>query len=231
MPSQRKIKSVQAIDAELATDCGISVLKAFESLRQANGRKSISFIKVDVQNYIRMRRRKDLELGDVNWLMNYFKTQSLEDPSFFYAVQLDNGAMITNIFWADAKMISDYGHFLDVVTFDTTYKLVHGNWPFAVFLDLNHHRETVVFGAAFIYDETTDYFGWLFNTFLKTLSHKAPSTILTDQDTMSRLSLSSDFGEHSHEPIVTSSRQVLDYKESTHWILKQSSELKASIGV
>ncbi|XP_059623051.1 protein FAR1-RELATED SEQUENCE 5-like [Cornus florida] len=107
MPSQRKIKSVQAIDVELAADCGIP-------------------------------------------------TQCLKDPSFFYAVQLDSSAMITNIFWVDSKMISDYVHFGDVLTFDTTYKLVHGNRPFVVFLGLNHHRETVVFGAAFMYDETTN---------------------------------------------------------------------------
>ncbi|XP_059663832.1 protein FAR1-RELATED SEQUENCE 5-like [Cornus florida] len=153
MPSQRKIKSVQAIDVELAADCGISIRKTFElSSRQAGGRESIGFT----------------------------KTQCLEDPSFFYAMQLDSSAMITNIFWADSKMISDYGHFGDVLTFDTMYKLVHGNWPVAVFLGLNHHREIVVFGAAFMYDETTDSFGWLFNTFLNAMSHKAPRMILTD---------------------------------------------------
>ncbi|XP_059639869.1 protein FAR1-RELATED SEQUENCE 5-like [Cornus florida] len=184
MPLQRKIKLVQAIDMELAADCGIPIRKAFElSSRQAGGRESIGFTKVYVQNYIRMRRQNDLELGDANWLINYFQTQCSEDLSFFYAMQLDSDVMITNIFWADSKMISDYGHFGDVVTFDTTYKLVHGNRPFAVFLGLNHHREIVVFGLAFMYDETTDSFGWLFNTFLKAMSHKAPSTILNDQDT------------------------------------------------
>ncbi|XP_059663744.1 protein FAR1-RELATED SEQUENCE 5-like [Cornus florida] len=183
MPSQQKIKFVQAIDVELAADYGMPVRKAFElSSRQAGGRESIGFMKVDVQNYIWTRRQNDLELGDVNWLMNYFQTQCLEDPSLFYAVQLDSSAMITNIFWADSKMILDYGHFGDVLTFDTMYKLVYRNRPFAVFVDLNHHRETVVFGAAFMYDETTDSFGWLFNTFLNAMSHKALRMILTNQD-------------------------------------------------
>ncbi|XP_059636641.1 protein FAR1-RELATED SEQUENCE 5-like [Cornus florida] len=142
-----------------------------------------------------MRRQNDFELGDANWLMNYFQTQYLEDPSFFNAVQLDNGAMITNIFWADSKMISDYGHFRDLLTFDTTYKLVYRNWPFAVFLSLKHHRETVVFGAVFMYDEITNSFGWLFNTFLNAMSHKAPRTILTDQDaTMAKFSVRKLFG-------------------------------------
>ena len=41
------------------------------------------------------------------------------NPSFQYAVQLDNVEQITNIFWADARMIIDYANFGDVVTFDT----------------------------------------------------------------------------------------------------------------
>ncbi|XP_059629750.1 protein FAR1-RELATED SEQUENCE 5-like [Cornus florida] len=49
MPSQRKIKSVQAIDMELVADCGIPIRKAFElSSRQAGGRESIGFTKADV---------------------------------------------------------------------------------------------------------------------------------------------------------------------------------------
>ncbi|XP_059638678.1 protein FAR-RED IMPAIRED RESPONSE 1-like [Cornus florida] len=79
-------------------------------------------------------------------------------------------------------MITYYGHFGDVVTFDTTYKLVHGNHPFALFLGVNQHRETAVFGAALMYDEMADSFVWLFDTFLKAMSGKTPKTILIDQD-------------------------------------------------
>ncbi|XP_059635795.1 protein FAR1-RELATED SEQUENCE 5-like [Cornus florida] len=163
MPLQRKISSVQGIDVELACDSGIAVRKAFELSS-------------------RTRRQNELECGTAGWLMNYFQTHSWEDPSFFHAIQLDKDTMITNIFWADSKMISDYGHFGDVVTFDTTYKLVQGNRPLGVFLSLNHLRQTCVFGAAFMYDETADSFAWLFNTFLNAMSRKVPRTILTDQD-------------------------------------------------
>ncbi|XP_059654368.1 protein FAR1-RELATED SEQUENCE 5-like [Cornus florida] len=93
---------------------------------------------------------------------------------------LDAEQMITNILWADPKMITDYGHFGDVVTFDTTYKLLHGNCPFALFLGVNQHQETTVFGAALMYDETSDSFVWLFDTFLKAMPGKIPKTILTD---------------------------------------------------
>jgi hypothetical protein len=56
-----------------------------------------------------------------------------ENPSFYYAVQLDAEEHITNIFWADAKMLVDYAHFDDVVTFDTTFD-TNKNIGLSVFL-------------------------------------------------------------------------------------------------
>ncbi|XP_004301415.1 PREDICTED: protein FAR1-RELATED SEQUENCE 5-like [Fragaria vesca subsp. vesca] len=115
-------------------------------------------------------------------LLKYFQNQALENPSFFYDVQLDSDEQITNIFWADVGMIVDYGLFGDVVSFDTTYKTSEANRPFGVFVGFNHHRETVIFGAALMYDETSDSFTWLFETFLEAMSNKAPKSIFTDQD-------------------------------------------------
>ncbi|XP_059623113.1 protein FAR-RED IMPAIRED RESPONSE 1-like [Cornus florida] len=79
-------------------------------------------------------------------------------------------------------MIIDYGHFGDVISFDTTYKVVHINRPFAIFLGMNHHQETIVFGAALMYYKTADSFVWLFEMFLKAVGGKTPKTIITDQD-------------------------------------------------
>ena len=49
-------------------------------------------------------------------------------------------------------------------------------------MGLNHHRETVVFGGALLYDETIEFFVWLFETFLEVMFEKKPITIFTDQD-------------------------------------------------
>ena len=89
--------------------------------------------------------------------------------------------MMTNIFWADARSILDYHYFGDVVCFDTTFKTNSYGRPFAPFVGVNHHKQTVVFGAALLYDETADTFEWLFETFKRTMSGKEPKTILTDQ--------------------------------------------------
>jgi len=49
---------------------------------------------------------------------------------------MDVEEKITNIFWADAQMINDYGYFGDVVTFDTTYKTNKDYRPLGVFVGL-----------------------------------------------------------------------------------------------
>ncbi|XP_059669324.1 protein FAR1-RELATED SEQUENCE 5-like [Cornus florida] len=95
--------------------------------------------------------------------------------------------------YGDSRMKIDYGHFGDVITFDTTYKLVQSNRPFAAFLGLNHHRETAVFGLALMYDETANSFAWLFDSFLNAMSGKAPQTILTDQDGAMAKALAQDY--------------------------------------
>ncbi|KAL9666576.1 hypothetical protein QQ045_000911 [Rhodiola kirilowii] len=105
-----------------------------------------------------------------------------ENPFFYYDLQLDSEEQITNIFWADARIRIDYGLFGDVISFDTTYLTNKESRPFGVFIGLNHHRSTVIFGAAILYDETIASFEWLFESFLNCHSQRHPRTIFTDQD-------------------------------------------------
>ncbi|XP_028118237.1 protein FAR1-RELATED SEQUENCE 5-like [Camellia sinensis] len=95
---------------------------------------------------------------------------------------LDNEEQIANMFWTDAQMIMDYAQFGDVVTFDTTYKLNKEHRPFVSFVGFNHHRKTVIFGAALLYNETAESFVWLFQNFLEAMLERAPKTLFTDQD-------------------------------------------------
>ena len=119
--------------------------------------------------------------GEVACLLKYFQNQALKNPSFYHVVHLDSAEQITDIFWADARMIFDYGLFGDVVSFDTTYQTNEANSPFEVFVGINHHRETVIFGTALMYDETADSSTWLFETFFDAMSNKIPKSIFIDQ--------------------------------------------------
>ncbi|XP_050241042.1 protein FAR1-RELATED SEQUENCE 5-like [Quercus robur] len=82
----------------------------------------------------------------------------------------------------DAQMIVDYKLFGDVVSFDTTYRTNKEYRPLAMFVGFNNHRESTIFGAALLYDETIDTFQWLFEAFFEAMSGKKPNTIFINQD-------------------------------------------------
>ncbi|KAL1341499.1 hypothetical protein AAHE18_09G091000 [Arachis hypogaea] len=179
---QRKISQVQAQEIEMADDSGITQRASFELMsRQVGGRENIGYTRLDQKNYLRTKRMKSMAYGEAGSLLAYFQQESLENPSFSHAIQLDLEEQITNIFWADAKMIMDYEYFGDVVTLDTTYSTNNACRPLAVFAGFNHFRGVVIFGAALLYDESSDSFEWLFRVFLKTHKNKKPRTIFTDQ--------------------------------------------------
>ncbi|XP_027169253.1 protein FAR1-RELATED SEQUENCE 5-like [Coffea eugenioides] len=183
MPSQRKVSEAQGFQAEISEDAGLSLKQSHELMgKEAGGMGNMGYTREDLKLYLRTRRERSLKYGEAGSMLNYFQEQTLENPSFFHAVQLDCEEQITNIFWADAGMLIDYKFFGDVVTFDTTYKTNKEYRPLGVFVDFNQHRQIVIFGAALMYDETIDSFKWVFGTFLETMCGKRPSTILTDQD-------------------------------------------------
>uniref|UniRef100_A0A8R7JYQ9 MULE transposase domain-containing protein n=1 Tax=Triticum urartu TaxID=4572 RepID=A0A8R7JYQ9_TRIUA len=183
MASQRKISEFQAFEIEAADDSGIRPQAAYElATRQVGGRLNLGYTPRDHRNHLQSKRQRELAFGQAGSMLKYFQDKIVENPSFQYALQLDCQEDITNIFWADAKMMVDYAHFGDVVTFDTTFGTNKEYRPFGVFLGLNQFRETTVFGAALMFDETFASFQWLFNTFLATHNGRQPRTIYTDQD-------------------------------------------------
>ena len=180
--SHRKITEVQAYEIDLAGDAGLRQKATFQLMTtQAGHRANVGFTHVDVRNYITAKRQRSMVYGDVGCLSKYFQQQSLENPSFFHAYQMDIEEQITNVFWCDANMILDYGYFGDVVSLDTTYCTNHANRPLALFSGFNHYRGTIIFGAALMFDETSESFRWLFDTFLQAHNNKKPKTIFTDQ--------------------------------------------------
>ena len=63
------------------------------------------------------------------------------------------------------------------------------NLPFAPVIGVSGHGHTIIFGCAFISDETTQTFKWLFETFLESMGGKHPKTIITDQDQAMRVAI------------------------------------------
>ncbi|KAF7841405.1 protein FAR1-RELATED SEQUENCE 5-like [Senna tora] len=183
LASQRKISKVQALEIELAEDSGLQLRTSYElSSRHAGGKDNLGYTRLDQKNYLRTIRKRSLMYGEAGWLLRYFKKQNLKNPSYYHDYQMDSEEQITNIFWADPKMLLDYSYFGDVVSLDTTYCINNAHRPLAIFSGFNHFRGVVIFGAALLYDETASSFKWLFKTFLEANLQKKPQTIFTDQD-------------------------------------------------
>ncbi|WOK95142.1 protein FAR1-RELATED SEQUENCE 5-like [Canna indica] len=147
---------------------------------EAKSGEDAGFLLKNQSNCLSMKRMKDLETGDTQFLLDFLKSKQSEDPLFFYAIQLDEKERLTNCFWADMQSISDYAYFGDAVSFDTTYGTSDNGIPFAPFIGTNHHKQVVIFGASLLLDETVESFIWLFRTFLLAMSGKQPKTIFTD---------------------------------------------------
>ena len=174
-----KAQKAHADDADLS---GISVKATMELMsREVGGRENLGFMDVDYRNYIHRKRTMKMKKGDAGAICQCLQKRKEDNSSFFYSFQLDEDDMITNIFWADEQSISDYALFGDVLCFDTTYKTNEYGRPFAPFVGVNHHKETVIFVAALIYDETIESFKWLFETFLEAMKADPLKTILTDK--------------------------------------------------
>jgi zinc finger SWIM domain-containing protein 3 len=179
---RRIIKTDKQLIAQIR-EAGMKPSQVYEFFKQwYGGAENVPFTWMDCSNLIGRERRKYLLANDAQTMLEYLKNKKLEDPTFFYAIQLDeDDGLIANLFWTDGQAVMDYACFDDAISFDTTFQTNKFEMPFAPVIGTNHHKQTIIFGAALLYNETIESFVWLFNTFLMVMSGKHPSTIFTDQ--------------------------------------------------
>ncbi|XP_038697766.1 protein FAR1-RELATED SEQUENCE 5-like [Tripterygium wilfordii] len=180
--SGRKISQTSKGVISSLANAGIGATKAYSYIaNEAGGVENLGFTLRDCHNFLQSERSKMISSGDAQSLMNHFKFLQVNDSMFFYATQVDEENRLTNFFWRDGLSKMDYDSFGDVVIFDTTYRTNKYNMIYAPFVGVNHHWKNVFFGCAFLLDETTSSFVWLFETFLASMGNRAPKTIFTDQ--------------------------------------------------
>nr|GMC82698.1 protein FAR1-RELATED SEQUENCE 5-like [Ipomoea batatas] len=149
---------------------------------ESGGIDRVGCIERDIQNYLSNKRQKQLEKGDAQAMLNYFKECQSKNPGFFYAIQMDTKGQLANCFWVDSRSRVAYKFFGDVVTFDPTYLTNRYKMPFVPFTGVNHHHQSILFGCALLWEETVETFVWLLNTWLGAMDGCHPKTIITDQD-------------------------------------------------
>ncbi|CAL8169116.1 unnamed protein product [Prunus armeniaca] len=152
MKSNRVMSKAAKILTETFHEENLPIAKVLSIL----GGPHISFNNRDCYNHLRNVRHRQLDGGDAQSVLTYFRKKQVENPQFFYVIQCDENGRATNYFWVDAQSISRmaYHHFGDVVIFDTTYRTNKYDMPFALFIGVNHYLQSIQFGCALLQDET-----------------------------------------------------------------------------
>nr|XP_043626178.1 protein FAR1-RELATED SEQUENCE 5-like [Erigeron canadensis] len=100
-------------------------------------------------------------------IIMHFQPKAATDKDCYFAMDLNADGTFRSVFWADGRSRSSFNQFGDVVVFDVTYKTNKFSLPFAPFVGVNHHNQTILFGGALLENETESTFTWLFEHFLK----------------------------------------------------------------
>ncbi|TYH99692.1 hypothetical protein ES332_A11G083300v1 [Gossypium tomentosum] len=148
-------------------------------------------------NFVRRGRLSNFGV-DAQSLLAFVKVMQTSDPAFYYAIQVDDEDRLSSVFWVDTRSRIAYNCFSDVISFDTTYQVNQYKMPFAPFIGVNHHRQSVLFGCALLADETESTFIWLFTTWLEAMSGCQPGLIMTDYDSAISRAVESVFPKSRH---------------------------------
>jgi len=150
-----------------------------------------------VQNE-RTKINREVKGNDMNKVIHYFMKRAAEDSTFFYKLHVDEENKVKSIYWREGISLKWYAEYGDFLSFDTTYMTNRYNLPVAPIVGISGHGHTIIFGCAFISDETTETFKWLFETFLESMGGKHPKTIITDQDQAMRAAIATVMPQTTH---------------------------------
>jgi hypothetical protein len=181
MRSNRKINSKAKSTLFNCQRACIGTSAAYRFLRVGlGGFDEVGCMKRDLQNFHRSLRCH-IKSSDAQMFVDQLGRKNLANPGFYFDYVIDDKGRLLHVFWADATCRQNYKHFGNLVSFDSTYSTNEYNMIFAPFTGVNHHKGSIFFGAAFLHDEKTESFVWLFRTFLKAMGGAEPSLMITDE--------------------------------------------------
>ncbi|KAG7994548.1 hypothetical protein I3843_01G062800 [Carya illinoinensis] len=215
---------------DLNDRAGIRMNKNFNALvvdAGGGGFENLDFQEKDYRNFIDKARKLRLGKGGGEALTEYFKRMRLQNDGFTYMTDVDEELRLRNVFWVDARSRAAYEYFGDVITFDTTYLTNRYGIPFAPFVGVNHHGQSILLGAGLLSSEDTSTFVWLFRAWLECMNGRAPKAIITDQDRAMKSSIALVFPDTRHRYCLWHIIRKLPEKLGSHTMYNAG--LKTSI--
>ncbi|XP_021764249.1 protein FAR-RED IMPAIRED RESPONSE 1-like [Chenopodium quinoa] len=110
----------------------------------------------DLQHEVYKARRLKMVGGDSVAMMEYFEKMQSGNQNFFHAQRLDEEGRLKDVLWVDARSRVAYEDFGDAVCFDATYLTNEYELPFANFVGVNHHGQSLLLGCALVSHEDCD---------------------------------------------------------------------------
>ncbi|XP_019236772.1 PREDICTED: protein FAR-RED IMPAIRED RESPONSE 1-like [Nicotiana attenuata] len=148
---------------------------------QHGGPQNLGCTPKDCRNYILKSGNFEMQEGDAQSLLNFFREIQVKDREFFYSIDVDNIGRLRNVVWVHSDCKAAYEQFHDAICFDTTYLVNRYNMPCASFVGINHHRQSILLGCALMSHEDIDSYKLVFRTWLDSMGNVHPDAIITDQ--------------------------------------------------
>ncbi|KAL5551431.1 hypothetical protein UlMin_001607 [Ulmus minor] len=137
---------------------------------------------------------------DAEGLLGYLTSKiDSTDPILFVKYTIDDSNRLGHIFWADSISQRDYMCFNDALAFDTTYRTNTFNKPLVIFVVVNNHFQTCVFGFALLINEKIDTYTWVLEAFLECMQERTPRVVITDGDTSMNVAIAKCFPAAVHK--------------------------------
>ncbi|XP_074306595.1 protein FAR1-RELATED SEQUENCE 11-like [Silene latifolia] len=133
----------------------------------------------------------------VRFLHSYRSISKEDEQQLLLYKNAGLSVRLENIFWSPSHCFDLYQKYGDSTGFDTTYRVNLYDMIFGIFIGIDNHGRTILFGCALMRRETQATFCWLMKTFI-TLMKKPPMTIITDQDPWMSEAISIEMSSTKH---------------------------------
>jgi hypothetical protein len=134
--------------------CNLTTRRIIQLMNELYGSAQIvPYTGKDISNFRSTIRRTE-KFKDMQEAVDRFRDIQQEDPNFFCTVKLDDRDRVERLFWVDSAARQAYiDLYHDCVSFDATYMTNMYDMPFAPFIGINKHGQSIQLGCAFPRDE------------------------------------------------------------------------------